>query len=76
MASIQANGSKGHHKFILEVKQASQSVANNTSSVSFTFKIAPIETTWNWEQWGAYIKYTVTINGTAYTGSIDNYDGS
>lgn len=75
MASIQANGSKGHHKFILEVKQASQNVANNTSSVSFTFKIAPIETSWAWEQWGAYVKYTVTINGTVYSGNIDNYDG-
>ena len=75
MASIQANGSKGHHKFILEVKQASQNVANNTSSISFTFKIAPIETSWNWEQWGAYIKYTLTINGVVYSGNIDNYDG-
>lgn len=75
MASIQANGSKGHHKFILEVNQASQNVTNNTSTVSFTFKIAPIETSWAWEQWGDNIKYTVTINGTAYTGSIANYDG-
>ena len=75
MASIQANGSKGHHKFILEVNQTSQNVANNTSSISFSFKLAPIQTTWNWEQWGAYIKYTVTINGTVYSGNIDSYDG-
>ena len=75
MASIQANGSKGHHKFILEVNQTSQNIANNTSTVSFTFKIAPIQTTWNWEQWGAYIKYSITINGLVYSGSIDAYDG-
>ena len=75
MASITGNGSKGHHKFILEVSQASQNVANNTSTISFAFKIAPIQTTWNWEQWGAYIKYTVNINGTVYSGSIDAYDG-
>lgn len=76
MASIQANGSKGHHKFTLEVTQTATNVANNTSTISFTFKIAPIETSWNWEQWGDYIKYTVTINGTVYSGSIANYDGS
>lgn len=75
MASIQGNGSKGHHKFILEVTQESQNVANNTSTISFAFKIAPIETSWNWEQWGEYISYKVTINGTVYTGTIDNYDG-
>ena len=75
MASITGNGSKGHHKFILEVNQTSQNVANNTSIISFAFKIAPIQTTWNWEQWGAYINYTVNINGTVYSGSIDSYDG-
>ena len=75
MANIQGNGSKGHHKFILEVNQSSQNVANNTSTISFNFKIAPIQTSWNWEQWGAYINYRVIINGTVYTGTIDNYDG-
>lgn len=75
MASISANGSNGHHKFTLSVVENSTSTANNTSSVSFSFVLSPIQTTWNWEQWGANITYTVTVNGTKYTGSIANYDG-
>ena len=75
MASIQANGSKGHHKFILTVTQGTQSIPNNTTSVSFTFQIAPVQTSWNWYDWGTSISYTVTINGTKYTGSIPAYDG-
>lgn len=75
MGSITANGSNGHHKFTLTVTENSTSSTNNTSSVSFSFVIAPIQTSWNWEQWGANITYTVTVNGTQYTGSIANYDG-
>ena len=74
MASISANGSKGHHKFTLNVTENSTSTAN-TSSLGFSFVLSPIQTSWNWEQWGANITYTVTINGTKYTGSIANYDG-
>ncbi len=75
MASISANGSRGHHKFTLTVTENSTSTANNTSSVGFSFVLSPVQTSWNWEQWGANITYTVTINGTQYTGSIANYDG-
>ena len=75
MASINANGSNGHHKFTLTVTENSTSTANNTSSISFSFVLSPIQTTWNWEQWGANITYKITINGTQYTGSIANYDG-
>lgn len=75
MASLSANGSKGHHKFTLTVTENSTSTANNTSSLGFSFVLSPIATSWNWEQWGAYISYTVTINGTKYTGTIANYDG-
>ena len=75
MASISANGSNGHHKFTLTVTENSTSTANNTSSVGFSFVLSPVQTTWNWEQWGANITYTVTVNGTKYTGSIANYDG-
>ena len=75
MATISANGSNGHHKFTLTVTENSTSTANNTSSISFSFVLSPIQTTWNWEQWGANISYVVTINGTQYTGSIANYDG-
>lgn len=75
MASISANGTKGHHKFTLTVTENSTSTANNTSSVGFSFVISPIQTSWNWELWGENINYTVTINGTKYTGSIADYDG-
>ena len=75
MASISSNGSNGHHKFTLTVTENSTSTANNTSSMSFSFVISPVQTSWNWELWGANITYTVTINGTNYTGSIANYDG-
>lgn len=76
MATISANGSKGHHKFTLEVVEKSTSTANNTSSVDFSFKLSPIQTSWNWEGWNSSISYKVTINGTEYTGTIPNYDGS
>lgn len=77
MASITSNGSKGHHKFTLNVtdKLESNSTANNTSTVSFSFVISSLGGGWNWEQWGANITYVVTINGSQYTGSIANYDG-
>lgn len=75
MASISANGSKGHHKFTLEVSQGSQDITNNKTTVKYAFKLSPIQTSWNWEQWGSSISYTVTINGTSYTGTIPNYDG-
>lgn len=76
MASISANGSNGHHKFTLTVTENSTSTANNTSSISFSFVLSSLGGGWNWEQWGANITFTVTVNGTKYTGSIANYDGS
>lgn len=76
MASISANGSNGHHKFTLTVTENSTSTANNTSSISFSFVLSSLGGGWNWEQWGANITFTVTVNGTQYTGSIANYDGS
>lgn len=76
MASISGNGSNGHHKFTLTVAESSTSTANNTSSIAFSFVLSPIQTTWNWEQWGANISYAVTINGTKYSGTIASYDGS
>ena len=76
MASISSNGSKGHHKFTLNVTNGSASAKDNTSVVSFSFVLSSLGGGWNWEQWGANITYVVTINGTQYTGSIANYDGS
>ena len=77
MASITSNGSNGHHKFTLTVtnKLEATSVKDNASTVSFSFVLSSLGGGWNWEQWGANITYTVTINGAKYTGSIANYDG-
>lgn len=75
MASITGNGSKGHHKFILTVTQGTQSIPNNTTTVSYSFQIAPVQSSWNWEQWGSSISYSFSINGTSYSGTIPNYDG-
>jgi len=76
MASISSNGSKGHHKFTLNVTNGNVSAKDNTSTVSFSFILSSLGGGWNWEQWGANITYVVTINGTKYTGSIANYDGN
>lgn len=75
MASISANGSLGHHKFTLTVTETSTSTANNTSTIKYTFQLSPVQTSWAWEQWGSSISYTLTINGTKYTGTIPAYDG-
>lgn len=75
MASITGNGAKGHHKFTLTVTESSYSVANNTSSVSFSFQLSPIQKEWDWYDWTDRISYSITINGTYYTGYIPAYDG-
>ena len=75
MASISSNGSKGHHKFTLNVTNSNASAKDNTSTVSFSFILSSLGGGWNWEQWGANISFVITINGTNYTGSIANYDG-
>lgn len=78
MASVTGNGSKGHHSFTLEVNEVanSQSLENNTSDITFTFKIAPRTSGYNWNGWGSYISYKVIINGTEYSGTIPSYNGS
>lgn len=75
MASISGNGSRGHHKFTLEVIESSYSIDNNTSDVSYSFKLAPITKGYNWSGWGSQISYKIIINGTEYTGTIPSYDG-
>lgn len=73
--TLTANGAKGHHKFTLTVAENSTSVSNNTSSLSFSFVLSPIQTSWDWALWGSSISYTININGTKYTGTIPDYDG-
>ena len=78
MAKISANGSKGHHKFTLTVNEISTSEANNTSTVSFSFTLSPLQSGWDWANWtnpNRCVSYDVNINGSKYTGTIPNYDG-
>ena len=74
--SLTANGSKGHHKFTLKVDENTTSTPGNTSSVSFSFKISPIQNGWDWYYYNNTISYSVNINGQNFSGYIPNYDGS
>ncbi len=74
MATIQANGSKGHHQFILNITESGTSVANNTSTVSFIFVLNPITAGYSWSN--GTVSYTVSVNGTKHTGTIPSYDGA
>lgn len=75
---LTANGSKGHHKFTLEVveKVKDDSILTNTTYVDYTFKISPLSSGWDWNSWGSRISYTITIGDNTYTGTIPAYDGS
>lgn len=72
--TISANGSKGHHKFSLRVSE--DSTSGNNSYISYTFTIAPVQNNYDWSGWGSSISYSVTINGTSYTGTIPSYNGT
>lgn len=74
--TISANGSHGHHKFTLTVKETKTDVTKNTSTVSIVFKISPIETGWKWEEYYNHPpKGTVNVNGKSYSWSRSEYDG-
>lgn len=75
--SISANGSRGHHKFTLNVVENSTSVDNNTSSVSWSLVLSPIGSGWDWYYSNQVpVTYSVTVNGQTKTGNIMNYNGS
>lgn len=77
MASISANGSKGHHKFTLNVNETGTSTANNTSTVSFSLVLSPIQTGWDWNYSSTVpVTYSININGVTYSGNIMSYNGS
>lgn len=74
--TLSATGSKNHHQFSLTVTETGTTTASNTSSVSWSFVISPVKTGWDWYKFtSGKIKYTVTINGTEYSGTIPDYDG-
>lgn len=70
--TLTANGSKGHHKFTLKVNE--ETTSGNSSFMSYSFTIAPIQNGWDW--YGFNIPYSVNIGGNTYTGSISSYNGS
>jgi hypothetical protein len=77
MASISANGSNGHHKFTLNVTETATSTANNASTISWSFVLSSLGGNYDWYYNNTVpVTYTVTINGTRYSGNIMSYDGS
>lgn len=74
--TITGNGSRQHHKFTLTVTENSKNDSANTSSISFKFELSPIQSGWDWAMQETNISYTITINGTHYTGTIPDYNGS
>ena len=72
---LTSNGSKGHHRFTLNVYENSTDILNNKSNVSFSLVLSPIQAGWDWYNWGNYITYSVNIGGQVYNGTIPNYDG-
>ena len=79
MATISANGSRGHHKFTLNVnenKLTDNEKQQNKSTVSFNFQLSAIQTGWDWNIKTNPVSYRVTINGTNYNGTIVSYGGS
>lgn len=70
--TLTANGSKGHHKFTLKVNE--ETTSGNSSFMSYSFTIAPIQSGWDW--YGHNIPYSVKIGSNTYTGSISSYNGS
>lgn len=77
MASISANGSRGHHKFTLNVVETSVNTSNNTSAISFSLVLTPIVKGYDWNYTNNVpVTYSININGTTYSGNIMKYDGS
>lgn len=70
--TLTENGSKGHHKFTLKVNE--ETTSGNSSFISYSFTIAPIQNGWDW--YGFSIPYSINIGGNTYTGSISSYNGS
>lgn len=73
MAQISATASNGHHTFTLDVNETFVSgAADNYSDVSFALTLLP--NYYDWYDWAsAPVTYTITINGTTYSGSIMSY---
>ena len=75
MASISANGSKGHHRFTLNVNETGTNAGANQSTVSFSLVLSPIQNDWDWNVSRDPVTYNINIDGTNYSGSIVSYNG-
>lgn len=73
MAQISARGSKGHHTFYLSVVESGTNIDNNTSTVTINFWLVD-DNNWYFDTWGSNLTYTVTVNGTTYSGNIPDHD--
>ena len=78
MASCSGNGSRGHHKFTLNVSETYVSdSANNYSDVSWELVLSPIQNGWDWYYGStAPVSWSVNIGENSYNGNIMNYNGS
>lgn len=73
MASISGRGAKGHHTYTFTLTETGTSIANNTSTVSYSFDLTD-DANWFWEGWNNSITYSVSANGTVLaSGSIPNH---
>lgn len=76
MARIQANGSRGHHRFTLDVNQVSQNVNENKTNVNVFFYMDPIQNGWDWYYNNSDVfAWTVNVNGQLWSAANRNYDG-
>lgn len=78
MADCSGNGSRGHHKFTLNVWESYvSSGADNYSTVSWSLVLSPLQNGWNWSYSSQVpVSWKVNIAGNEYSGNIMNYDGS
>lgn len=72
--TINANGSKGHHKFALRVNE--DTTSGNSSFMGYLFTLSPIQTGWDWYGWGSKISYEIKIGDNTFNGTISDYNGS
>lgn len=73
--TINANGSKGHHKFSLRVSE--DTTSGNSSFMGYSFTLSPIQTGWDWNWSGQpdRISFSVKIGDKTFDGNIPIYDG-
>ena len=77
MADCSGNGSRGHHKFTLNVWESYVSDgANNYSTVNWSLVLSPVQNGWDWNYSATVpVSYSIWIGGNNYTGNIMSYDG-